>query len=379
LQNQFDYIITGSGCAGLSLLARILHEPTLQHKKILVIDAVEKNLNDRTWCFWEKQNGFFESLIHHRWQQLIFTSNQYSKTFSIEPYTYKMLRGIDFYEFVLQLAKQFANVQFVQEKVISIQSNTQTASVVTTHNTYTANYIFNSILFHQPKGKYNLSQHFKGWLIQTKEPTFNPLQAIFMDFTVSQRNGTTFMYMLPTTTNQALIEYTLFTDKLLPEENYILALQQYIQHDLKISNYTIVHEEFGVIPMTDASFEKVSANIIHIGTAGSQTKASSGYTFQFIQKQTASIVKQLVNKQYPDITKSWNDKKFQLFDKVLLNVLSNHKMPGDTVFAAIFKKNKPQRVLQFLDNETSLLDDIKIMQSVPINIFLPAALQEIIA
>jgi lycopene beta-cyclase len=379
LQKQFDYIIAGSGCAGLSLLARLLHEPSLQHKKILVIDAVEKNLNDRTWCFWEIQNGFFESIIHYRWQELTFTSNQYSKTFSIEPYTYKMLRGIDFYNFVLQLARQFSNIQFIQDKVISIQSNTQTATVVTAQHTYIATYVFNSILFHQPIGKYNLLQHFKGWLIESKEAAFNPQQATFMDFSVNQNNGTTFMYVLPISTKQALVEYTLFTSNLLPNENYTHALQHYIEKDLKITRYTVIHEEFGVIPMTDATFQKSDSNIIHIGTAGNQTKASSGYTFQFIQKQTATIVEQLLNNKCPNTKKQWNDKKFQLFDKVLLNVLSNHKMPGHAVFAAIFKKNKPQTVLRFLDNETSLFEDIKIMQSVPINIFLPAAIEEIIA
>jgi lycopene beta-cyclase len=34
--------------------------------------------------------------------------------------------------------------------------------------------------------------------------------------------------------------------------------------------------------------------------------------------------------------------------------------------------------LQFLDNETNLLQDFKIMSSVPTNIFLPAAIKELL-
>lgn len=53
-------------------------------------------------------------------------------------------------------------------------------------------------------------------------------------------------------------------------------------------------------------------------------------------------------------------------------------MPGDEIFASIFKGNKASSVLAFLDNESSLLTDLKIMSSVPTKIFLPAALKELL-
>jgi lycopene beta-cyclase len=63
-----------------------------------------------------------------------------------------------------------------------------------------------------------LLQHFKGWVIETAKPAFDPSQAIFMDFRVSQQNGTTFIYLMPTSSTTALVEYTLFTEKVLPQE-----------------------------------------------------------------------------------------------------------------------------------------------------------------
>ena len=39
---KYDYIIAGSGCAGLSLLYKILLTPSLQNKSILVIDKDQK-------------------------------------------------------------------------------------------------------------------------------------------------------------------------------------------------------------------------------------------------------------------------------------------------------------------------------------------------
>ena len=123
MTSSYDYIISGAGCAGLSLLYRMLQEPVLQHKKILVIDNAPKTKNDRTWCFWEKENSIFQSIIHHQWDQLNFRSNTYNAVLNIEPYNYKMLQGLDFYNYVMQAAQAFPNVKFIYETVTEIKSH----------------------------------------------------------------------------------------------------------------------------------------------------------------------------------------------------------------------------------------------------------------
>jgi lycopene beta-cyclase len=379
LNKQYDYIIAGAGCAGLSLLMRLLLQPSLCNKKILVIDAQQKNTNDRTWCFWEKQEGLFEAIVSSSWQQLKFESNSFSTEFSIAPYSYKMIHGLDFYNYVLNFAKGFANVEFKYEKIVEIDSEKRGAFVqLDTERIYAA-YVFNSILFTKPilnKNQYYLLQHFTGWVIKTEQPCFNQEQATFMDFTVSQQHGTTFMYVLPISTTTALVEYTLFTEQLLQEQDYTLALQNYIHQKLGITDYAIEHKEFGIIPMTNYKFSLQKGNVINIGIVGGQAKGSSGYAFKFIQKRTASIVDSLVKNNHPFVTKSIADKKFSFYDSVLLQVLQHKKMNGDDIFAAIFKNNHPLTVLQFLDNESNFLQDLKIMSSVPTTTFLPAAIKE---
>ena len=39
---------------------RMIKSGKFADKKILLIDKEPKTKNDRTWCFWEKQDGFFE-------------------------------------------------------------------------------------------------------------------------------------------------------------------------------------------------------------------------------------------------------------------------------------------------------------------------------
>ena len=38
---------------------------------------------------------------------------------------------------------------------------------------------------------------------------------------------------------------------------------------------------------------------------------------------------------------------------------------GKGIFTDLFKKNKPQQVLRFLDNESSIKDELKIISSLP--------------
>lgn len=382
MENNYDYIITGAGCAGLSLLMRMMDEPFFADKKIAIIDSANKNTNDRTWCFWENKTDIFEPIVHHHWTELDFFSTNYSGQLTIDPYVYKMIRGIDFYQFIIEKAKSCSNIHWINASVLSINNITETytAKVELSDRTIYADKVFNSILFEPIKAtskQFYFQQHFKGWMIKTEHPVFNPAKATFMDFRVSQDKGTTFVYVLPTSTTEALIEYTLFTEHLLDQGEYDKALKQYIAEYLHINEYKIEHEEYGIIPMTNTKFKSNEGRIIYIGIAGGQAKASSGYTFKFIQKRTASIVEALrLNKPIPN-NKSFNNAKGLLYDSVLLHVLHSKKLGGDEIFAAIFKNNKAVDVLQFLDNESSLLTDLKIMHSVPTTVFLPAALREL--
>ncbi|MEI9946721.1 MAG: hypothetical protein WDN26_21185 [Chitinophagaceae bacterium] len=65
-------------------------------KKILLADKEEKNKNDHTWCFWETGEGLFEKIVHQSWEEVWFHSDHFSRLLSLSPYTYKLIRSIEF-------------------------------------------------------------------------------------------------------------------------------------------------------------------------------------------------------------------------------------------------------------------------------------------
>jgi lycopene beta-cyclase len=347
-------------------------------KKILLIDQDPKKSNDRTWCFWEKEPGLFEPVVFKSWKKLAFYGKEFSSEFNTDPYEYKMIRGIDFYHFCFERIAKQSNFTFLCSKIDHIFSSDVTTGVMVNGTAIHSQYIFNSILFNRPvlsPKQYWLLQHFKGFIIETAAEVFHPECATLMDFRTTQENGTAFCYVLPFSPTKALVEYTLFSKELLTEGAYREGIQNYIADVLKISEYKIIEEEFGVIPMTNFRFMQHQNHIINIGTAGGQTKGSSGYTFRFIQKHSRALVKQMVKSSVPFIANK--SSRFSFYDSVLLNILSNNILSGEEVFTSLFKKNIPENVLKFLDNETSLSEDISIIRSLPAVPFLKAAIWQL--
>ena len=376
----YNYIVTGGGCSGLSLIMHILSEPSLSNKKILLIEQSEKNLNDRTWCFWEQGKGFFESVVCKQWSSAWFHADGYSSLKELGSYRYKMIRGIEFYRHCYEKIASSPNVKVVHDKVVSIQQESGGVKVFTEQGEYTGEYTFNSILFDDPmkqKNAHHLLQHFKGWVIEAAEDAFDLNACTLMDFRVGQQHGTTFVYVMPLTKRKALVEYTLFTEQLLKDDQYVDGLKNYIKDFLKGVAYTIEEEEFGIIPMTSAQFKREEGNTIFIGTAGGQTKASSGFTFMFIQKQSVLIVDRLKKTGKPFYHPTKMQQRYNWFDKVLLNVLIKRRVPGDIVFKKMFQKNPIDRIFRFLDNETQLHEELRLIATLPTFPFLQAGMEEI--
>ncbi len=375
----YDYIVTGAGCAGLSFVIHLIKSGQLADKKVLIVDKDAKQKNDRTWCFWEKEEGLFQSIVFKEWKQLFFHSPSFSQQLNIEPYTYKLIRGIDFYKYCLAQIAKHTNITLLQAPVENIFSTEKETGIIAGGKKIVGHYIFNSIIFSKPslqKGDIWMLQHFKGWFIHTNDPVFDAQSATLMDFKTNQSSGTTFFYVLPFSPTSALIEYTLFSDNVLGDDVYEQALQDYVAALPGIKSYQVEEKEFGVIPMTNFSFTPTQNNIINLGTAGGQTKGSSGYTFQFIQKHSAALVANLEKLGHPFLQTS-SSKRFHFYDSVLLNVLQKKYLSGSQIFTHLFKKNKATALFKFLDNETTLAEDISILKSLPSLPFIKAAIRHL--
>jgi len=289
--NYYDYILVGGGASGLMMAYRMSKDSFFDDKTILILDKQNKNTNDRTWCYWQSENDEWSDIISFSWKKIIFKSNTYKAEEKIVPYQYKMIRSKDFYQKMWNHLEHKGNISFQKENIVSIHQLDEEAAVITDTKSFKTKTLINSILFNDAYKKQRqypvLQQHFVGFFIKTKEDSFNDSAATFMDFTVAQKGNTRFMYILPYSKKEALFEYTLFSEDLLAYDIYKKEIEKYLQSK-NITEYEIVEKEQGSIPMTCYKFWKQnSKNIIHIGTAGGWSKASTGFTFKNTTKKTA--------------------------------------------------------------------------------------------
>lgn len=361
----FDYIIAGAGCSGRSLAIRLLPYLKATNKKALLVDNAEKKGNDKTWCFWEKQADVFEPVVYRKWDHLSFSSKLIQQQLAISSYQYKMIRAGDFYVYTSNILSQSAHISIIKGNVESLSRDKDLAYVVIDDETFSADYVFSSIpqaIEKQPAKYQYLLQHFEGWVIETSSPIFDPECASLMDFHTSQKAGTSFVYTLPLSSNTALVEYTVFSTQELSPKEYNIALEQYIREQLHCEHYTIKEREHGVIPMSDHPIKQQNGRILHLGTAGGFTKGSTGYTFRFIQKHTAAIVRQLFQSGNPCIS-TISAPRFHIYDATLLHLLDSKRLSGEEIFSTLFQKNSADKILKFLDNETSILEELQIFST----------------
>ncbi|MCD0464475.1 lycopene cyclase family protein [Flavobacterium sp. ENC] len=366
---HFNYIFTGTGLSALMTVYKMAVSGKFSDKTILLLDEDAKKTNDRTWCFWDQEESLWNSIISKKWDSALFVNEDFKRDLILKPYRYNQIRGLDFYNFIFETISKQSNITFLNEKVTDINELETHVFVGTEANRYTCDSLFNSIYtkgFALNQTKYPvLKQHFVGWFVKSKSEIFHPEQATFMDFSVEQRGNTRFMYVLPISKTEALVEYTLFSENLLPVAEYENEIQIYLRN-LGADQYEITEKEQGSIPMTCYPFwKKNTKRVLNIGTAGGWTKASTGYTFKNSDKKSSALVEFLQNNLSPKMASFHQKSRFWFYDLLLLDILYRYNELGSAIFSSLFKKGNPALIFKFLDEETNVLEDVQVILKCP--------------
>jgi lycopene beta-cyclase len=367
--HKFDIIICGAGGAGLSF-AYHLSKSSLSNKKILLLDKDSKQNNDRTWCYWSKEQPEFDCAKEISWDSMSFEGKHFEKNQSILPYHYYHIKGLDFYEEIRNHLSAFPNIVFRQESVCEITDLGNLVEVSTEKEKYQTDWIFNSIpQFSKafPLKEKSVKQYFKGFFIKTTNPCFNAEHFKLMDFSCSDESEVKFFYVLPYSSTEALVECTVLASNLQNPENYCNDIRTYIQRQLNIEAFTIVEQEKGMIPMSVLDMPyKSSKRVFNIGTVGGMTKASTGYTFNNIQIASKNFLNSWqtnFNKPPKDFQNS--SSRFKFYDHLLLYIIQTQPKKFQHIMEVLFKRNDFKQVLKFLDEDTNVLEESLLFLKLP--------------
>ncbi|EEI89637.1 lycopene cyclase family protein [Sphingobacterium spiritivorum ATCC 33300] len=380
-KNSFDYIVIGAGLSGLSLVTALKDYLISTGKRLLLIDRSFEEYANRTWSFWEEHHGNFDFLCHTRWQKLRLYTDEKQIISPTNPFTYKSVSSEDFRSYCFNIIQSHPQITMHTDDVTDItQSTGEELIVMTKSGRFITNSVFDSrfdpdMLKHSNAN--TLWQQFQGYFVKTDFAAFDKEVADIMDFRAEQKNHVAFFYTLPSDTNKALIEYTLFTPILQPPEYFERNLRQYLDQHIGRNHYEITKTEEGKIPMTSYRFPRRKGNIIYLGTAAGCSKASTGYTFYFIQKQIGQILNHLKNETLDQYASSPTFDRFHFYDRILLRILKDQPEKGHRILFSMFQRNDAARVFRFLNNDTSLLEELRLFVKLPIFLFSLYALKEL--
>mgnify|MGYP006096836395 CR=1 FL=1 len=348
---EFDYVIIGGGCAGLSLAYELEIHKKLENKTLAIIEPRIEYKRDKTWSFWKVISHNFDDCIKKSWKEFSIKLPSQSKVIKCDSLPYQSIDSGLFYKKINDKLEKNKNIKFFKDiKDLSINNA----------------FIFNSVPLLN-NNKSNLWQHFHGIEIETNEDFFNDNSVDLMDFDCDQRNSVHFFYTLPFTKKKAMIETTWLSKEDVFLKDYETQVKNYINY-LGIKDYKINFKEEGAIPLFYPINEK-ETNKINIGTAGGMTRLSTGYTFLNIQEHSKYIRMNIEN--IGKIKRYEVAKKYQFLDKIFLKVLENNPEKMPSIFFNMFSTSSGTAI-KFLSNKSNIVEDISVILKMPKFTFITA-------
>jgi lycopene beta-cyclase len=375
--NVYDFVFIGAGASTILLLLSLERKALLENKKILIADPDLKDQNDKTYCFWgDIHDPMIQNIAHivsHRWNSFAVNQSINNKTNNIE---YFHIKGIDLYQELNRIIQKY-NVIRTYVPVNDLKENSDHTQVLSANDTWLAKMVFDSRppSFHKPNNhQAHLYQSFVGFVVQLNEAQFNSTTIDLMDFNVPQNENTQFMYVLPFGQNLALVELTRFGENIITVNEAEPVIKNYVEQHY--GAFQLIDTEIGCIPMSSAkiSTETPSQKIIKIGARAGAIKPSTGYAFKNMIHHSEAITQSILNNTKIEIIA--RSPRFQLYDRLLLKIIEKNHKTATSIFETLFQKNPLALILKFLDEKTSIWEDIQIFKTLPFLTFMKALLKD---
>ncbi|GIW88137.1 MAG: lycopene cyclase [Isosphaeraceae bacterium] len=375
----YAYVVVGAGCAGLSLTWYLLEQGVSE--PIAVIDRRSRFENDRTWCFWDVEPTPFSDLAASSWSRWEIREKQRTVTVEGSRYSYLRLRAVDFYRRVLERVEAAPNVTLLMGCAVRSRREESDGVVIETDRGVIRGQVVCDASAAWPTAAVSrgpeLLQHFMGQTVRADRPVFDPSRATLMDFRVASADGVHFVYLLPFTTTEALVENTYLFPVEVSADRHRAEIAGYLRERYGSGvSFAVEAEESGRIPMRAARFPtRIGRRIYPIGLVGGAARPSSGYAFLRIQRQTRELAHRLARGLSNRPPAPLSRRKYRFLDTVFLQALADWPERAADFFGCLFARAGPDAVVRFLSDRSTAIDDLRIIASLPKWPFLLSALR----
>ena len=368
MSDSFDLVVLGGGCAGLSIGARLAQQSN-GSPRTLILESRATYTHDRTWCFFkdDQDQDPYRPDVQHAWPAMRVASNAGSTLLKCDVAPYQMVHAGQFYDSAQQTIGKSAHVHLRMAATITTapEKNGGTWTIETDSGVIQTQYVIDTRPAKQPaRDDAKLWQSFYGQEIECALDVFDPTCGDLMDFNAANACGASvafpdavcFVYVLPTSKNRALLEFTVFgPDPLSPESLHDLFSKAVMQR-LGGAAYSVLRSEHGVLPMgTIAPAIPHDASYVLAGLTAGGARPSSGYAFARIQRWSTACAKSLVSGRGP-VGHATDGLLLRAMDALFLKLVRAYPQAAPDLFTALFAATHPQSLIRFLSDQATLMD-----------------------
>jgi lycopene beta-cyclase len=368
----YDYVFIGMGASNSLILKKLIESNLFNDKKVAVIEAENKNENDKTYCFWASPNDpivqELKGIISHSYEHIEINKAN-AQDLNLHPYYY--IRSIDLYQYTAELIKQ-NKITIYKARCEDMKSVKGFSTLHTDKGIFYSKKVFDSRTPQiETSNHIYLHQSFYGLHVKFEKDVFNSNTFEMMNFDVEQDQFTQFFYVLPFSDNEALIELTRFGAEKINIDYAKDVLSKKIE--ALFGTYQVISDETGCIPMTNYRHPASQLKgVFNTGARANLIKPSTGYGFKNMFLYAEEIAKNITKNKFEKTALNFKN-RFKFYDSLLLIILLRWPYLGKEIFSKLFKAQKISTIFSFLDETTSVIQEIKIFASLPFQPFIKAA------
>ncbi|MGM0433610.1 MAG: lycopene cyclase family protein [Pseudomonadota bacterium] len=376
-----DIVIIGAGLTGLSLacwLEELSQRNGQSMPRVRLLEPRTTYDNDRTWCFWDREDHPFRQLITHRWPQWQVSVGERRVLQSSPQTPYALLPADALYRHALHriaecpalTLQRGVHVETINEGGNAVQVVTDTGEVRA-----------RAVVDTRPPANLpettttGFWQVFTGMEIHCLNHGYDTTTARLMDF---QRcdDHPCFVYLLPKDEHHLLVEWTAFQPQR-HSRDCEAKLEGWLAGE-GIKDYRVLRSESSMLPMIPINSERRAGRVIKAGVGAGWMRAATGYHFATCQRGSMMLAQQILaarasnrwHLQPPTVRSNW----LEWMDRVFLRALRRHPDRAPEWFLALFSSTSGAQMSRFMNDQPRLRDALAIASALPPGPFLKAAL-----
>ncbi len=368
---DFDIIILGGGCAGLSLGMR-LAKLGRDCPRVAIIEKRAQYVSDRTWSYWASKSAQLKHLARAEWKKVAIKGAGKNLSIDCADVPYQAIDSATFYDAAVAEVSGNDNISFYRgEDIKSLCKKNELWEVELRDGTVSGRQVIDTRpALDSERAVPLMWQSFSGVEVECAENTFDVGVATLMDFINGPEGQVTFLYLLPYSRTRALIEITVFGRDSRNEGDLASILHEWVKKVTGSATVKINYREHYAIPMGLPQIEQSKdASYVRAGIEAGGARASTGYVFQRIQRWAAESSER-VRRRQPVRGHNADPWVMRKMDQLFLRVLLRNPERGSELFVRLFAMRDPRSVIRFMHDEATLLDYLKIMCALPHSLFL---------